>query len=165
MHLSPMYPLFVVSTVNPMGNRSRNHVLNTHKLMGFYMEVLILGIILLWAHTGAIGCIALRQYLAFTGPDNHPLTIEDAGTLRVVLSPLAYDWFLLGIQLQIEPEVLKRFEHLSLPNQSQRRLSDLIGTWIKQGKNVTLEKLTEVLAGDTVRQRALALKLKTEYKG
>lgn len=115
--------------------------------------------------TGLSWCYKLHLFSNFSAlklPEK--LTLDHIRQLNKALSPLAYKWDMLGIQLHVPPHDLREFEKYSTADESQRRLRDTFELWIT-AHHPKLEDLAKVLEGPTVRQRALAVELRDNYKG
>ena len=76
------------------------------------------------------------------------------------LSPIAYQWYQLGIQLEFDPGTLKGIQS-AVHGDAARGLDELLTKWLqRRNPPATLESLVDVVGGTVICNQVLAEQLK-----
>ena len=101
-------------------------------------------------------------YVNFSLCRNSSCDYKDLAVLVQKLSPIAYQWYQLGIQLQFDAGTLKEIQSDIHGNISQG-LHELLTSWLQQvDPPATVESLVDVVGGRVISNQVLAEQLKCE---
>lgn len=90
------------------------------------------------------------------------LVIKDLAVLSRKLTPIAYQWYQLGIQLEFDPGVLKGIQN-EVRGDTACGLDELLTKWLQRAQPpATFESLVDVVGGSVISNQVLAEQLKHE---
>ena len=90
------------------------------------------------------------------------LTVDNFAVLVYKLSPVAYQWYTIGIQLGFAPGVLSGIAS-GAHGDVQRGLRELLTQWLQRKQPPpTLQSLIDVVGGTVIQNQFLAAQLKRE---
>lgn len=88
---------------------------------------------------------------------------QDLAVLIQKLSPITYQWYQLGVQLEFDPGTLKQIQS-DVHGDASQGLHDLITNWLQRVKPpATLESLVDVVGGRVICNQVLAEQIKREH--
>ena len=94
-------------------------------------------------------------------PADRHLTTKDLKILMELLSGVSHNWYMLGIQLDIDTGVLSRFEEFN--RDVAQYMKQMLKLLMKVDPPITVGQLLEALRSPIVGENALAGKLEKSY--
>jgi ribosome-interacting GTPase 1 len=74
------------------------------------------------------------------------------------LSDISYQWKLIGIDLEVNQNILKGLQQKTIDD--MLKLSDVLQAWFDKNEEITWEKIIEVVEGRIIDNKTLADKIK-----